>query len=523
MSILDGAGWPLILIVATAAVGAIGRGRPSLALGVLLAAASLSGITAPVFGAGVRPEQPAAILVAALVLVRERAAAVTVLRRAKWPIAFASVFLAANVASALIYAPDPAQSLKICLWLAISLVAALVAAVLVVAARSREPRPGTGGDTESDVERSFARWSIASACIHAAVAAAQVIAEFLVQSDWGVLRSDVAIGKAFGLTWEPNLLAIQLAAAAMFLIDPGNRARCSPRFRVGGLALIATGLALSLSRGGIVAVIAGTAVFVLSMVLRGGRTRPAGLMTIARTSAILAVIGGGGYLGLSWLAENGVGLRPGEVAAGPAEPPGSLLPVRPGPSPATRSSPTPTAGQRSPLPGSLPSGPPSSAIPGAATPAPASEARHVGAGDTIELRVRNLQIAVADGMASPLIGLGPDTFGQRYVEPTCACPAHIPNQLSATFYESGALGLGCLIALIGWLVSRAWKARLDPYLASLIALLVGFQFTDALRFGGTWILIGTIVGLVIIGLESAPAGPTPSGTPRPSPSHTSAT
>jgi hypothetical protein len=506
MSILDGAGLPLIVGVAVAVIAALRRGRPSLALGILFAAASFSGITAPVLGVGIRPEQPAVLLVAALLAVRDRDAAVTVLRRARWPTSFAVLFLAANVASAVLYAPDPAQSLKICLWLAISLGAALVAAVLVVASRR-------GG--EHDMEREIAWWIIASACLHAGVAIVQVGAEVLLQSDWGVLRSDVAIGKAFGLAWEPNLLAIQLAAAAMFLIDPRNPGRFTPGIRTGSLALIAAGIALSLSRGGIVALGAGIAILLVMALVGGGRRRSGELKTIARTAAVVAVIGGGGYLGLSWLAGNGVGLRPGEVAAGPAEPPGSLVPVAPRPSPAGTTGPDRTTGPPGPTPGVA-----ASPGPVSTPPLPTPGTRQVGAGDTIELRVRNFMIAVADGMTSPFIGLGPDTFGQRYLEPTCACPAHVPNQLSATFYESGLLGLVSLIALIGWLVRRAWSARLACYVAALVALVVGFQFTDALRFGGTWILIGTIVGLVIADREPGPAGRGPGGTPRPSPPRT---
>jgi O-antigen ligase len=122
-------------------------------------------------------------------------------------------------------------------------------------------------------------------------------------------------------------------------------------------------------------------------------------------------------------------------------------------------------------------------------------------------------VAVSDVMRSPLLGLGPDTFGQRYIEPTCACPAHIPNQLSATLYESGFVGLLSLIAAIGWVIVRAWRIRLYAYVAAVAALIVGFQFTDALRFGATWVLIGAMIGLIVRHrAETEPGAQLPHGT-----------
>ena len=62
-----------------------------------------------------------------------------VIRAARWPVILGALYLAANVASAILQPPDQVQSLKICLWLAISLVAGGVAAVLIVEARGAAP------------------------------------------------------------------------------------------------------------------------------------------------------------------------------------------------------------------------------------------------------------------------------------------------------------------------------------------------------------------------------------------------
>lgn len=479
MSILDQAGLPLAAMVAVAALLAISTDRFALALGILLAGASISGITASVGATGIRIEQPGIVLLAAWLALRRPRACVAVLRRARWPIALGLVFLAANVGSGVLFAPDRLQSLKISLWLAISMLAAVVAAVLVTLQRPDE------------VHRQVVRWVVAAASLHAAAAIVQVGAELLLGSDWGVLRSDTPVGKAFGLAWEPNLLAIQLASALMFAVAPLGRRALPPNIRIGALVLISTGIALALSRGGIVAALGGVAILVVVIATRRPRL-PGALRLVVRDGSFAAAIAVAGYVTLSSLAAGGLGLRPGEVAAAAEQPQGTLVPIVPGSGQATGQTAEPSGS-------STGSTPPSSPLPSASNPAPSHgpDSRYLGAGDTIELRVRNFRIAVADGLTSPIIGLGPDTFGERYVEPTCACPAHLPNQLSATFYESGLVGLLSLVGLIGWVIVRAWRHHLDAYLAALAALLIGFQFTDALRFGATWLLIGTIVGLAV--------------------------
>ena len=509
MSILDGAGLPLIVVVAVAVIVAVRRGRPSLALGILFAATSLSGITATFFEVGIRPEQPAILLVAALVAVRDREATLTVFRRARWPIAFAALFLAANVASAWLYAPDPVQSLKICVWLAISLLAALVAAVLVVASRRDEGR---------DTERDIAWWIVASACLHAGAAVVQVGAEVLVQSDWGVLRSDVAIGKAFGLAWEPNLLAIQLAAAAMFLIDPRNRGRFPPGIRVGSLALIAAGIALSLSRGGIVALGAGIAIFLLMAMVGGDRRRSAELKTIVLTSALVAVIAGGGYLGLSWLAANGVGLRPGEVAAGPVQPPGSLVPVAPRPSPASTTRPDRTTDPLGPTPGVA-----ASPSPAPAPPLPTPGTRQVGAGDTIELRVRNFLIAVADGMTSP----SSDSVRTPSDNGTWSRRAPVPRTFRISSprpsTRAGAAGSRQSVRLDRMACSSSMDCAAGHVRGRAPCTGRGIPVHGRPGFGGTWISDRQRSRPVIADREPGRSGREPNGTPRPSPQHTTPT
>ena len=504
MSILDAAGWPASVLVAIFAAGAVlgaaiavRARRTATALGILFGLASLTGITIEVSGVGVRLEQPVAVVLAGYLLARHRAVLGKVIRQARLPVALGLVYLAANVAAAILFAPDAGQSLKISFWLGLSLLAAFVAAALVAAS-----------DPET-VDRAVSRWFVGIACLLAIVAAAQVGAELAFGTDWGVLRSDVSVGKAFGLAWEPNLLAIQLAAALVFALDDGTTRSLTPPVRRGAIVTIAAGIALSLSRGGLVALAVGAAVAIAIRIRRSRGRLDGSVLRLARDATIAVAIALGGYAGISWLAGHGVGLRPGEVAAVPDAPDATLVPI----SSAAPSSPGPAA---TPSGGTAPSPRPSEPSPSTSAsdpprPSPSSP-RYLGAGDTVELRLRNLQAAISDGLASPILGLGPDTFGQRYVEPTCSCPAHIPNQLSATFYESGLVGLGALLLLIGWALVTGIEQRADRFVVALVALLVGYQFTDALRFGLTWVLIGTIVGLVLLGREPVTRARAPSDT-----------
>jgi hypothetical protein len=474
MTTLDAGAWLLAAVLAAVVAWLVWRRRDGLGLGLLLAGASLSGVTAPLLGAGVRIEQPAVALVGVLLIWSRTDALRRLIRSARVPIILGCLYLAANVASALLYAPDQAQSLKIAAWTGLSLTACLVSAG--IAASSSEVHP----------ERTIARLVVASACLHAAVAIVQVVAELAIQSDWGVLRSDSPIAKAFGLAWDPNLLAIHLGAALTLVVDPRGEARRWPPLVFGATTvLIAAGIALSLSRGGIVAFLVGSFVLIVGFVRPATRSLD-GLRPAVPAMGLALAVALGGYVGLSSLADLGVGLRPGETSVRDAGPQGTLEPLAatPGSGAASTSGPRPSGD----------GGGNGGLGPGAGR---SIEPRRIGAGDTIELRWRNLQVAVSDAARSPLIGLGPDTFGQRYAEPTCDCPAHIPNQLSATLYESGLVGLISLALIFGWVIVHAWRIRLDGYVAALVAMAAGFQFTDAIRFGFSWILLGTMIGLVV--------------------------
>lgn len=469
--------WVLALGLAVACAAAYLRGYPGAALGGLLVAAAFSGVTAKIGSSGVRLEQPTIVVLTVLVVLRKPQLLVDSVRRAWLPIGLILVYLGANVVSAALSSPDVLQSLKVTLWLAVSIIGGLLAMVLIVG----PDRRGTD---------SFHRWIIGAAIVSTGVAALQVLAEAVLKSTWGVLQFDAPLGKASGLAWEPNLLSIYLAMAMTFLLIPPASLRLDPRSRWASIVVIGVGMALALSRGGLVALVVG---LVLGVVLVAGMSKPrVALRSVILPGLIAVAIAVSGYAALDWLGERGVGLKVGRI-----------LPSNDGPLPSLVVS--------SPEPGPGASGivvPPSTSAPG---PAPSPQ---IGVSDdTIGIRFRNLTTAIEGGIQSPILGVGPDTFGLRYQEPTCLCPAHIPNQLSATFYETGMLGLASLVLAFALVVIGAVRARRPDLAVALIVLAVGYQFTDAIRFATLWLVIGIAIGVSLIHAEDDQSiMPTDAGT-----------
>jgi hypothetical protein len=450
--------WSLAIAIAIACSVTYLRGDRSIALGLLLLAAGLSGLTAPLGDTGVRLEQPAIGVLGFLILAREPQLVLASVRRAWPPLVLLLIFLGANAASAAVFAPEVLQSLKVTLWLAISMVGGVIALLLV-----------TGSDGKPAA--TFHLWIIGTALLSSAVAAAQVVAEALVGSTWGLLPYDTPLGKASGLAWEPNLLSIYLAMALSFVLVPPAARSLVPRSRWAIVVCLGTGMGLALSRGGLVALAVGLAIGLALIAARPDRRSE---LPRAILPGLLALaVAASGFLVLGWLGERGVGADV-QVPAGDVS---ATLP------PLVAASLEPSAGTGGEAPiGEVPD------------PPPTPSAEVVLDDDTVGLRIRNLMAAWRDGLRSPVLGLGPDTFGQRYIEPTCACPAHIPNQLSATFYETGVIGLVSLLAGFAVVVLAVIRAGRPDLAVALVVLGIGYQFTDAIRFATLWLLMGIAVG-----------------------------
>src|SRR5687767_11267670 len=193
--------WALVVIGTTAVVVAYRRGDLSAALGITFVMATITRFGIPIAGSTIRFEQPAILILVALIVMRDAGSVAVVLRRSIPFVAFAAVYLGAHLLSSALFAPERLESLKIAAWLGVSMLGGAVAATL--AYRS-------GGALR------LAPWIVGAAMLHVAVATAAVASQVLFKTDWGVQHSDVLIGKAYGLALEANIYTILTAMAIPF-------------------------------------------------------------------------------------------------------------------------------------------------------------------------------------------------------------------------------------------------------------------------------------------------------------------
>lgn len=447
--------WLLMILGTAAAVGCYAARRYELAVGVLFLVASLSRFAVDVAGSGLRLEQPAVLIISAIILVRERAQLTTLVRRAWLPIVLAGTYLGAHLLSSALVAPDRLQSLKIVLWLAISMAAAVIAALVAYGAWT-------------DVLRRLARWILAAAVIQVAVAVIAVTSQVLFGTDWGVQSHDVLIGKAYGLSYEANLFGILLATALPLALVPGRHLpRLSPIQRAALAGWLAVGLGLAYSRGPILAFAGAMAVAVLILAFLIRRAnRPGWVSTAGALGAsafVVLVVAVATIQVQDAFARMGARDGEGIVVVGDI----------PAPTPGGRPTPRPEPDE---------------------TPRPSEPVEYVGTGDTIALRMRNSLRALEEIPRSPIIGLGTDSYGQRHLDDGCRCPSHISNLTVATLYESGIVGSIALVGLLAVTAFAVWQLGAWGYGAAIIAMMIGYQATDAFRFAISWIVLGAILG-----------------------------
>lgn len=446
-----------LAVVAVTAVVAIAyrANHMDVVVGVLFAAASFSGITAPLGPYSVRLEQPALAMLIGVVVLREQGSLRRIATGHPWILAAAAVYLSANVISSIVYADRPVDSVRIAAWLGLSMVGGLAVASLVV----RAPRAA----------QALPAWIVGAASIQVGVGLVAVLSEALLNTTWGVQVNDVVLGKIYGLSWEANILAINLAMALAFVVVPGSSPSLAPRARLLTAAWLGFGLGLSYSRGGVVGLVAAV-VLVGALVARTARSDPLAALRrylgpVLRPSllALAAAILTAGALDA--LASRGVGWTPWTV----------MIDHQPTPEPHASS--------------------PVIASPGIVIPpGPLPTPRFVGTGDTVAVRLNNMSIALNDLPRSPLIGLGTDSFQQRHIEVSCRCPAHIPNLAVASLHDSGILGFLGLAGFLAAVLALAWRRGEPAYVVTLLAMIVGYQATDAFRFASNWIVMGALLG-----------------------------
>lgn len=464
--------WFAVVAVTAAVAFAYRANRIGVVVGLLFAVASFSRITAPLGPYSVRPEQPALALLIGLVLLRERHAILRVVADNRWLIGAGAVYLGANLISSALFAARPVDSLRIAGWLGLSMAGGLVVAVLV----ARMP----------DVGRSLPGWIVGAASIQVGVGLLAVVSEAVFGTTWGVQTTDVALGKTYGLSWEANVLAINLAMALAFVLVPASGLSLTRRRRLVVALWLGLGLGLAYSRGGAVGLLA-------AAVLVGGlvawTARPNALPALRRFATPVLQLGLVAFAvafltagGIDALASQGVGWT--SWTPSPTSQP----------TPATH---TPGPGAGSPSPGAATQTPaPGAASPGPTDPAsPTAAPVYVGTGDTIAVRLHNIRIALGELPRSPVVGLGTDSYQQRHIEPSCQCPAAISNLMVGSLYDSGILGFLGLAAFLLGVLRLASRHAEWAYLMSLLAMIIGYQATDAFRFASNWIVMGAVIGI----------------------------
>ena len=448
-ALLGAVPWAVIIIGTTAVVLAYQRGELSAALGITFVLASITRFGVPIAGSTLRFEQPAILILFGLILLRDAGSLATVARRSIWFIAFGAIYLGAHLLSSATIAIAPLESLKIAGWLAISMLGGAVAAV--VAYRS-------GGVIR------LAPWVVGAALLHIGVAIMAVTSQIVLDTNWGVQHDDVLIGKAQGLAHEANLFGILIAMSLPFAILPAESGGIAigRAGRVAIIAALALGLGLGYSRGAFVAfAAAAVAIATLEVWRRGGTTRT--VVKIAVPAALTLLVAAGT-----------IQVQDAFARAGARDTNNLIVIDVPAPSPRESPQSTPDAAE------------------------PSSTPEVVGTGDTVAVRMRSITAALDAFPDSPIIGHGTDAMRQAEIEITCQCPMHIGNLPVATIYEAGIVGTIGLVGLVVLVLLGAVRLSAVALFGAIIAMLVGYLVTDALRFGLNWILLGVIPGALAV-------------------------
>jgi O-antigen ligase len=120
---------------------------------------------------------------------------------------------------------------------------------------------------------------------------------------------------------------------------------------------------------------------------------------------------------------------------------------------------------------------------------------------TLAFRLERFRVALQEWPASPILGLGTNSYGQRHWDPTQDyAPDYLPNLLLATLYDTGILGsltlLVVFVVLVGaliWLALRgetAWQRTIAlAMLCGAAVLFVSYQTTNGFWFSYVWIIL----------------------------------
>lgn len=115
-------------------------------------------------------------------------------------------------------------------------------------------------------------------------------------------------------------------------------------------------------------------------------------------------------------------------------------------------------------------------------------------------RVQLYQEALSEWSAQPLLGLGPGSFTYRLPGDTSTGPAWLPNLTLQALHDTGLVGVVALLGLFAvFYVSSLRALRIAPpgpertvlagVIAAVTALLISFQLTPGFSLGYSWALL----------------------------------
>jgi hypothetical protein len=462
----------LSLVVATiAGLGAVAAGltalrRPLLCLGILFLLSTASRITLETVVGTMRLEQPAIAVVAVVLVAGGRLRELRRLPRSMLAVgAGFGIYLAAQAMSAALVAPDPISSIRLTLWLAISMAGGGVALILALS-----------------VDREAGPIFVIGGASNAAVGLSIAVLFLVLGPDFqtGVQEIWSASPRVYGLARETNLFAGLLAICAPFALE---ELRASPRWQWLVVTVLVVGsMPLGATRGAYLGLVAGLAAYGTIHLINGARPWMLRVPSAAAVSALVV-----GIVAATALLPNALERYVADTG-GTAASPSPLPAVSPSASESMRPSPTPETSAR-PLPTLVP------------------------VADTITFRLDRVPVALDDLRASPLIGLGPGSFGQLHVDPSQDAPDHIAILAIASLHDAGLIGTAGLVAAFvlllrglfahartaGRVADRRGVGIAAAYCGSIVAMLVSYQATNALHFGLNWIIVGAAVAAITQG------------------------
>jgi hypothetical protein len=299
---------------------------------------------------------------------------------------------------------------------------------------------------------------LATVVLNAVVGLAALLSHLALCSSWGITIDDTGAPAVKGLAAEHDIFGSMCTAGALaFLVwwqeDTSLLSRRTIAF---GFWVCLAGLAVSLTRGAWLGFVAGAVVALTAAVWRRRRmsARPAS----ARHRVVLAwglvlAVGGGGALVLGVQAlSRAIGCGSSTATVAPSQG-GSIASLQ---------------------------------------------------GETVRLRLFEWRTALEDLRASPVIGLGTDSYGQRHEQRVIGgpgIPLFLSNLLLRPLYDAGAIGLllflGFLVPLLWpsrrWLAAEGRSATFGRVLVvAWIGLAVAYLVTDATILIWPWLPLGLI-------------------------------